>query len=107
MCSRKKQVSTADELSSCHHIVPQKEHIHLGAQKTIDSFWGPSDRLYSLVCNGAPSFQPAFAALTPVSSLAADTTSILWLRARFSESARATGKAEVRRFTSNCKSRSL
>jgi transposase len=34
----KSLVGPDHELSSCHHIVAQEKHIHLGAQKTIDGF---------------------------------------------------------------------
>ena len=50
--------------------------------------------------------QPAFATRA-VPAWPGDTTSAGRLRARSSASAKATGKAEVRMFTSNCKSRAL
>jgi len=50
--------------------------------------------------------QPAFATRA-VPAWAGDTTSAGRLKARSSASAKATGKAEVRMFTSNCKSRAL
>jgi hypothetical protein len=87
------------ETSGCSREVPAQGDCtkrHTGLQIST----------YQLLANGPQRIQPAFATWA-LCAWPADTTSAGRHSARSSASAKATGNAEVRRFTSNCKSRAL